>query len=144
MVSKIKVEGLRELRIFEYALSKDGKNITIFNDKDFIFLSFPEILKEMSERILKLGFTKIERVKPSKANCLIRVYSLKQYKYERDMVYDLYGSLCFTKKNGTWFTQGSIGEYEIDYSKCIIRHWIVQDEYIDFECDYVDYYVRIE
>lgn len=141
---KSKEEEIRQLRFFEYVFYENEGGATNFRNEEFEILSFPEIFKKMSERILKLGFTEIERVEPAKANCIIRIYTKEHYKYEQDLIYNLYGSLCFTFKKGKWSTIGSSGDYEIDNSKCIMRHWIFQDEYIDFDCDFVDYYVRIK
>ena len=118
---------------------KNGKPVTFYGT-EFIIPSFPEIKEEICKKILKLGFSNVEIVKPSKANCIIRVFQKLHYKYEDNQIYSLYGAFCYVRSANGFEHQQSI----LDYSECVIRYWMFQDEYIDFNCDFFDCYVKIK
>ena len=82
------------------------------------------------------------------ANCVIRVYQHLHGEDDddSDLLYNLYGACCYTSGFlNCWHTfNGYTGEsIKIDFSKHIIRHWQCQDEYVLFECEFVDYYYKI-
>lgn len=143
MLNNSQKEGIRELRIYNYSC-KEKEGIPLDNKGNiFKVLTFTEILEELSKQILKLGFSKIERVEPKKANCLIRVYQKLHYKYDYYWIYNVYGGFCYTLKAGKWVTTNGFDNYEINYSKCITGHWIYPDEFVEFNCDFCDYYVKV-
>ena len=140
---------IRSIHIFKYATKekRDGKAIN-WDGTRFIVPSLPEIEHLIYQEILNLGFSKVERTSPKYANCIIRVFHKLHYNYEDSggykEIYNIYGATCFTLISGKWCSTG-FGEKvtEIDYSKYVLRHWICQDEYIDFSFDFFDCYVEI-
>lgn len=146
MLTYFQKESIRNVTFYDYAFKeKKGKAIQ-YDGKEFIIPSFVELRQSIISEILKLGFSKVEIVKPSKANCIIRVYQKLHYTYEfggETDTYNLYGAHCYTLNDRKWITSAFQDDFEINYSKCIIRHWICQDEYIDFDCDFFDCYVQI-
>lgn len=146
MLTNTQKESIRKVDLYDYSLyEKKGKAIQS-NGKEFIIPSFVELRQIIFNDILKLGFSKIEIVKPSNANCIVRVYKKLHYKYDSGLstnIYNIYGAHCYTLKDRKWITSTFQYDSEIDYSKCIIRHWICQDEYIDFDYDFFDCYVQI-
>lgn len=142
MLSKSQRESIRCINLFKYGCrEKKGKPITL-DGKEFIIPSLSEVIESVSQEILKLGFSNIERIKPNKANCIIRVFQKLHYHYDNDLTYNVYGYTCYTLNNaGEWVT--SKAHFKIDYSNHIIRHWLCQDEYIDFNLDFFDIYVKV-
>ena len=145
MLSNSQKKDIRRISLFEYACrEKKGKPIT-YDGKEFVIPSLNEIKESIFEEILKLGFCNIHRVEPNTANCIIRVFQKSHYHYDDDLTYNIYGALCFTLSANGWVTRsfGAIQDFKIDYSKQIIKHWLCQDEYIDFDLDFFDCYVRV-
>ena len=131
---------LEELQLFRCSSKeKEGKPVT-YSGKEFVIPSFPEIKEEICKEVLKLGFSKFEIVKPSKANCIIRVFQKLHYQYEYNQIYNLYGAFCYVRSADGFKRQHCI----IDYSECVIKLWLFQDEYIDINCDFFDCYVKIK
>lgn len=142
MLNQEQRDAIRKITIHDYSYKeKNGKPIDE-DGKEFIIPHLSELKKSIFEQILKLGFSKIERVHPLKANCVIRLYQKLHYVYEDDYIYNLYGAICFTKKSGIWIHSSS-SDFELNHSIYLLRHWIFQDEYIDFDCDFFDCYVKI-
>lgn len=146
MLTNKQKESIRNVKLYDYAFKeKNGKAIQ-YNGKEFNIPSFEELKQSVFSEIFNLGFSKIKVVKPYKANCIIRVYQKLHYTYEfggETDTYNLYGAHCYTLNNRKWITSAFQDDSEINYSKCIIKHWLFQDEYIDLDCDFVDYYVKI-
>lgn len=146
MLTDVQKESIRNVDIYDYSLKeKKGKAIN-YDGKKFNIPSFVELKQIIISEILKLGFSKVEIVKPSKANCIIRVYQKLHYNYDfpgETSTYNLYGAHCYTLKSGKWTTSAFQDDSIINFSEFIIRHWICQDEYIDFDCDFFDCYVQI-
>ena len=142
MLSRDQRQSIRRIYLFEYACrEKNGKPISL-NGNNFVVPSLTEVKESVFQEILNLGFTSIELVEPSKANCIIRVFQKLHYHYDVDLTYNVYGATCYTLNNvGQWVT--SIADFKIDYSKYILRHWLCQDEYIDFDLDFFDCYVKV-
>ena len=142
MLSRSQRESLRRICLFEYACrEKKGQPIAL-NGSNFVVPSLNEVKESVFQEILKLGFSSIERVEPNKANCIIRVFQKLHYHYMDNLIYNIYGATCFTQRaSGQWVT--SPAGFEIDYSKHIMRHWLCQDEYIDFDLDFFDCYVKV-
>jgi len=142
MLNNNQKEKIRKIMLYEYALKeRDGLAID-HTGKNFLIPTFPEIREIIFKQILELGFSKIEIVAPNKANCIIRVFQKLHYKYD-SLIYNLYGAHCFTLKSGKWISTSISGNFEIDYSDFYSRHWLFQDEYIDFDLDFFDCYVKI-
>lgn len=146
MLSKSQRESIRRIGLFEYACKeKKGQPIALDGSR-FIVPSLNEVKESIFEKILQLGFSSIERVEPNKANCIVRVFQKLHYHYDYDLTYNIYGATCYTLNNaGQWVTRpsGEIRDFKIDYSKHIIRHWLCQDEYVEFDLDFFDCYVKI-
>lgn len=142
MLSKKQKESIRRISLFEYACKeKKGQPIAL-DGSNFIVPSLNEVKESVFVEIFKLGFSNIERVEPNKANCIVRVFQKLNYHYDYGLTYNIYGATCYTLNNaGRWVT--SSDEIEIDYSKHIITHWLCQDEYIDFDLDFFDCYVKV-
>ena len=140
---------IRSIHLFKYATKekRDGKPIN-WDGTRFVVPSLKEIELLIYEEILKLGFSKVERTSPKYANCIIRVFHKLHYPCDHSSdwkcIYNIYGAACFTLVSGKWTSTGFDEKItEIDYSKWVIRHWICQDEYIDFDFDFFDCYVEI-
>lgn len=145
MLSIGQKKEIRRICFFEYACrEKDGKPITD-HDKEFVIPSLNEIKESIFKEILKLGFSSIERVGPNNANCIIRVFQKSHYHYDDVLTYNIYGAACFTQKSGQWVTSsfGGSQDFKINFSQYIVRHWLHQDEYIDFDLDFFDCYVKV-
>lgn len=99
-----------------------------------------ELREQAIEKIKELGFTEIIQVAPKNANCIIRVFSRFNLEHEINEMYSIYGYNCYTKSKGIWITGK---DFEISFSKCKRICWIFQDEYVDFDCDFVDFYVKV-
>lgn len=144
MLTAKQKETLRNIQIFEYSSrEEDGKPIT-HNGQEFQMLTCEEIRRKIFNKFASAGFSKIKFVNPLFANCVVRVFVLKHCKIDDDLVYNIYGAQCFTRKNCRWisFTKG--GGFELNPSNCVVRHWLFQDEYIDFEMEFFDTYARVK
>lgn len=148
MLTKSQKEKIRSINLFEYAIKeKKGKAIN-WDGSEFVLPTLRQVEDSIYEQILKMGFTKIERVAPNQANCIIRVFQKLHYPYPmwpgREDIYNVYGAACFTLRSGKWISTGFNTEgHEINYSEWKIRHWLCQDEYIEFDFDFFDCYVKI-
>lgn len=142
MLSNEQKERIRRIKIYKSSCSEvKGKPIDQCG-REFVIPSFPEIEQIVIEEIIKLGFSKVERVSPYEANCIIRVYKKLHYEYDDDF-YNIYGASCYTLKNGRWTETVFNGEFEIDYSKHKVGQWVCQDESIVFDCEFFDCYVKV-
>lgn len=143
MFNRMHQELIREIGIHRYSCQEENGKPVTFDGKTFVMLTPNQVKAEIEKEILKMGFSKIRRVSPTWANCIIRVYEKVRYDYEDGLVYNLYGAECYTKDRGCWVTKTSGELYRINHERSLHRHWICQDEYIDFDCDFFDCYVRI-
>ena len=136
-------EKLRNIRLYAYS-TQEKKGKPIINDMPFQMLDFQEIFERTKATIISEGFSSVERVSPKNSNCIIRAYKTNHYKYDDVLTHNIYGSYCYVRNGLEFTTIDTQGEtYPINYSHCRTRRWLCQDEYIDFEHDFVDYYVRI-
>lgn len=129
--------------MYKYTICNNDRNPISFEGQSFVIPSFVEIKETIFNQLRASGFSHINFVHPSKANCIVRIFKSLNYKYE-DVFYDIYGAHCFTRKSGKWISMSKGGEFEIDFSKFEIRHWLFQDEYIDFNIDFFDCYLKIK
>lgn len=143
MLNRRQKEKIRRIEIYKYSVRERRGKAVDDSGKEFKMLSFDEIRDEVYKMIREMGFSKIEYASPLNANCVIRVFQKKHYHYD-GMTYNVYGAQCFTKKDNQWTTKNSSGETKINFSKCKFIHWICQYDYIDFDFDFFDCYVRID
>lgn len=85
---------------------------------------------------------KVERVSPFRANIIVRVYQVRHYKYDFGSIYNLYGADCYVKNWFKWYTENNGELFSLNHSKNCIRHWLYPDEYIDFNTEFIDIYLR--
>lgn len=92
------------------------------------------------------GF-QIKRVAPDRANCIIRMFNKRHFPYDnyKKELHNVCGfnCFCFSKKLGKWITLLEENEFVLDFSKCTIRQWLYQDEYIDYDCTFFDTFLLI-
>ena len=141
MLSRSQKECVRSISLYRHTcLEKNGVAIN-FDGKEFIIPSFIEIKKIVCNHLFNLGFTKIQRVEPSQSNCIIRIFQCLHCPAGNSFTYNLYGANCYVLKYSKWVTTDE--EIPIDFSECILRHWISEDKYINFDCEFFDCYVQI-
>lgn len=138
----MKLEKISGVKIFEYASQERKGKAIDYKGKEFIIPQLSDLKAEIFKKIYDWGFEKIEIVSPNKANCLIRIFQKLHYKYDCS-IYNVYGVSCYVLKNGKWMLESDGDEFQLDYSKEKIKHWICQDDYIVFDMDFLDLYVRI-
>ena len=132
---------------------RQRKNIRFVNfykmvskqNNEFIVPTYTELKNEIYKRIYDLGFSKIERVEPAKANCIIRLFQPPHSECDNSLEYAFYGATCFTQESGKWITMGLLGhvDYKINYSNCFIRLHLSGNDYLVLDCEFFDCYVKI-
>lgn len=142
MLSKKQKETLRNIQIFEIA-NEEQNGVAIVKNEEFIIPTPYDLLESVKKKILESCFLKVERVAPIAANCIIRVYQKLHYEYEYGMIFNMYGTFCFVKDGVNWISESSGRTFYLDYSQCIVGQWIYQDERVDFDADFVDFYVKV-
>lgn len=160
MLSKEQKEKLRKIHIYELATEekdgvaiipktvqkkKFGKEKSVCVEEVFVVPSPYEIRNSVFEQILECGFSKVERVSPTDANCIVRIFQKLHHEYEFGMVFNMYGADVFVKDDTTWATECNCYQkgYPIDYEKCLINQWLYQDEKVTFDAEFVDFYVKV-
>lgn len=158
MISKEQKEKLRQIGMYKISyVEKDGiplirkkvpevengktTNSTIY--EEFVVPSPYQIAESIFQQILDCGFSKIERVSPAKANCIVRAYQKLHYEYEFDQIFNMYGAECFVKDNVGWISEVNDSTFHLDYSHCKIGQWLYQDEKVIFDTDFVDFYIKV-
>ena len=139
MLTVAQKEAIQKIDIHDSIWKKGDGTIVTPNKKDFVVPNFFEIKKILLQELQKYDIFEIECVKPYRANCIIRVYQHLDYKYDSTII-SLYGVKCYIKIGQIWTTNCNS---RIDFSQCILREWIFQDEYIDHDCEFYDCYVKI-
>ena len=127
--------AIQRIHIFESVVNKSNSD----SPTELVVPSFFKIKELILEKLKRHNISKIECVKPYKANCIIRVYQSINYKHESSII-SLYGAKCYVKVNGVWTTNPSS---QIDFSHFTLRQYFFQDEYIDHDCEFIDCYVKI-
>ena len=85
-----------------------GKKVKFHTvEKEFVIPTPYQIAENVFKQILDVGFSKVERVSPSDANCIIRVFQTLHYKYEFDITFNMYGADCFTNDALGWVSNTS-------------------------------------
>ena len=158
MLSKEQKEKLRNIHIYELACEekngiaiirksvpkvKRGKETFSTVEEEFVVPSPYQIAESVFKQILVCGFSKVERVSPTDANCIIRVFQKLHHAYEFDQIFNMYGADCFVKSCIDWISECNGDAFPLDYSKCLIGQWLYQDEKITFDAEFVDFYVKV-
>lgn len=149
MLSNEQKEKLRKIHIYEISdTERNGIAIKTNVSKvkeDFIIPTVYDIAESIFKQILEAGFSIIERVSPSDANCIVRVFQKTHHKYDFDIVFNFYGADCFVKDNKTWTSESECSNrcFPLDYSKYLVGQWIASDEEVFFDTDFVDFYIKV-
>ena len=160
MLSKEQKEKLRKIHIYELASEekngvaitqktvpkiKRGKEKFSHIEEVFVVPSTYAIAESVFKQILDCGFSKVERVSPTDANCIVRVFQKLHHKYEFDTVFNMYGADVFVKNGKEWTSECECyGEcFTLNYAKCLVGQWLYQDEKVIFDTEFVDFYVKV-
>ena len=158
MLSKKQKEKLRNIHIYELACEekngiaiirksvpkvKKGKETFSSVEEEFVIPSPYQIAESVFKQILTCGFSKVERVSPINANCIIRVFQKLHHAYEFDHIFNMYGADCFVKSCGYWISECNSDTFHLDYSRHLIGQWLYPDEKITFDAEFVDFYVKV-
>ena len=138
-------ETLRNISILEYSNRENRKGRPLKpGNAEFKMLSTQQIFALICEKITQNGFSKVKRVSPNEANCLIRVFKKQHYAYDDcpNMMINLYGANCFVLKNGNWVC--SDDKYLLDYSEHKVRYWLCIDDSNTISTDFFDVYTKVE
>lgn len=147
ILSKAESEKIRNIRFYQISFYEEN-GFPVDSRKKRINFPSLEMLQEMAfNKILKSGFHEITRVSPNEANCIVRVFNKTHFAYGEDPseIHNLCGFNCFTKNFNTWTSvTDSCKYFELDFSKCLNRQYLYQDEYIDYNCNFFDCYVCVK
>ncbi|MBR3133323.1 MAG: hypothetical protein IKG42_04590 [Clostridia bacterium] len=106
--------------------------------------SFEELKKIAFRQIYEQGFSLIQQVQEGSADCIIRVYQKLHLELSSKSTINTYGFMCFTKKSKGFKTISIYGKKEPYYkSNCTIKYWITSEEYVNLECEFKDYFIRV-
>lgn len=138
-------EEIRGVKLWGfYLLDKDGKPANPIPGKSYPNLRWDQIRQELIKQLEEKGY-EVKFVKPSAANCVIRVYNdVKTYEF--DNKYRILGGNCFTKDiTGKWIGESSLcDDFELDYEKHELKVWFYQDEYWMVRVNFFDTYVSLK
>ena len=141
MITKEQKQKIRRINQFE-SFYNETEGIPYRGKQSIKIPDVWEIKQDAISKILRLGFNEVKMVSPKEANCIIRVFTKRHFKYEMGEVHNLYGFNCFVKENGTWLSESN-NVFKIDFSKHVITCFLCQDESVEYDCDFVDCYVKI-
>lgn len=137
-------EEIREILVWSfYLVDEHGKPANPIQGKTYLDLRWDQIRRKIMNQLEKKGY-EVQFVKPSHANCVIRVFNdVKTYEY--DNKYRILGGNCFVKDiTGKWISESSLGDpFELDYEKHELRVWFFQDEYWMVKVNFFDTYVKL-
>lgn len=158
MLSNKQKEKLRRIHIYSLARTEKngvaiiqkqalrgepGKEKTCIIEEVFVVPSIYEIAENVFKKILDSGFSKVERVSPKDANCIVRVFQKLHHKYDYYTTFNMYGADVFVKNITNW-TSENCGEcFTLNFAECSILQWIEQDETVKFDAEFVDFYVKV-
>ena len=162
MLSKEQKEKLQKIHIYELASEekngvaitrkqvskvkkKKGKEKISWIKEVFVVPSTYDIAESVFKQILDCGFSKVERVSPTDANCIVRVFQKLHLKHEFDTVFNMYGADVFVKNGTKWTTRCECYEecFTLDYAKCLVGQCLYPDEKVVFDAEFVDFYVKV-
>lgn len=160
MLSKEQKKKLRNIHMYEISYKekksialvdrtvkkvKRGKETVSTVEEEFIIPSPYQITESIFKQILDCGFSKVEKVSPDNANCIIRVFQKLHQEHEFDVVFNLYGADCFVRSANAWISECESHDntFQLNYTKHLIDQWLYQDEKVTFETDFMDVYVKV-
>ncbi len=138
-------EKIREVKLWSfYLLDTDGKPANPLPKREYLDLRWDQIRKNLIDQLEELGY-EVQFVKPSQANCIIRVFNDVKT-YENDGKYRILGGNCFIKDaTGKWISESSLCDlFELDYEKHELKVWFFQDEYWMVRVNFFDTYVKLK
>lgn len=142
MLTREKKEMIRRTNMFE-ATYKEKDGIAYLNQKPIEIPDVWEIKREAMKQILSIGFSRIKLVEPKNANCIVRIFTKRHFKYENYEIHNVYGFQCFVKEKGVWLSDiGNI--FKMNFEKCEIIHYLLDNESVEYNCDFIDCYVKVE
>lgn len=169
MLTREQKQQLRNLSEFKFFFNeRNGIVMDNTGEKTVHFPSTEEIRSNVFNQIRNLGFTSITVVNtPRKANVILRIVSKKHQPYDGKEIHNLYGNYCFVRYGFSWIItcpHGEIRKTKVDSpipfswlttspcgntfyrnaEKASIRIWFYQDEYVEYDCDFVDIYLKIK
>ena len=138
-------KNLLRSTIQDFNLSFIEENgIPIVNGNPTPIPTIEELRRMAYNQIYEQGFSLIQQSFENNADCILRVYRKLHYKYGEKKVFNLYGYMCFTKKTKGYKTLSIYGKKEpYSKSKCALKLWITDNEYIDFDCEFKDFCIKI-
>lgn len=137
-------EEIREVKLWGfYLLDEKGNPANPIPGKSYPDLRWDQIRRDLIKQLQDKGYN-VKFVKPSQANCVIRVFNDVK-KYESDGKYRILGGNCFTKDiTGKWIGESNVcDEFELDYEKHELKIWFFQDEYWMVKVNFFDTYVKL-
>lgn len=141
MFTKEQKENIRTINLFEEFYG-NKKGVSFHNKKKVHIPDVWELKEQVIKSIIEKGFSKVERVEPKNANCIIRIFNNRKVEFGRDVMTNIYGFNCFVKEGGKWISE-SCNKFEINFEKYEVGYWLCPDEYVTYDCDFVDFYVKI-
>jgi len=141
MFTKEQRKDIRNINSFEEFYG-NKKGVSFHNKKKVHIPDVWELKEQAIKRIIDIGFSQVQRVEPRHANCIIRIFNKRNVELGRDVMTNIYGFNCFVKEDGKWVSE-SCNKFEISYEKYKVGYWLYPDEYVTYDCDYADFYVKI-
>lgn len=118
-----------------------GHPLGVFPKKRLPYLE--EVRAMAIEKLESMGY-QVKKIKPSDANCVIRVYNNLEYSHGDDK-YCLLGAICHTKAHGAnkwvWYDEQG-NEHAMDYESCKIEEKF-KGEPKEVEVEFFDTYVNV-
>lgn len=142
--TKEQKEKIRKVRLWSfYMMNETGKPAHPNSKKQYLDLRWDQIRARLITQLEELGY-EVQFVKPSQANCIIRVYNdVKSYGCEK---YRILGGNCFLKDGtGCWKSESDRGDFfELNYEQHELKIWFFQDESWDVRVNFFDTYVKLK
>ncbi len=117
MLTNKQKEIIRKIKVFKSAEWEwNGKMIDGFG-KEFSLPTSGEITEMAFGYLKNAGFSKVQRVSPNKANCIIRISGVNHLPYSGEYTINYFEVNYYTRKKNAWIMEDILGnEYEINYS----------------------------
>ena len=158
MFSREQKEKLWQIHIYEFtseekngvaikrklvSKGEPGEEKLSFTEEIFVVPSTYKIAENVFKQILDCGFSKIERVSPTNANCIVRVFQKLHHVYDSYTIFNMYGADVFVKNMTIWTSKYRGERFTLDYAKCSILQCLEQDVDVKFDADFVDFYIKV-
>lgn len=149
MLTREQKQQLNELNDFKFFFNeRNGIALDNLSKEPVYFPNSKETLFRVIDQIRDLGFASITVLSSPtkyKANVILRVYSKRHQPYDCKEIHNLYGHYCFVRHWFSWITTSPRGDtMHRNPKKASLRVWFYQDEYVDYDCDFVDFYLKIK